>query len=122
MSDDLAMSAVFADPERQIVRSAQVTVHPPRTWADLMRRRVRAATGTTQVYDSVAPVRSDARTAAKDLVDLARAHPPIVPKLVVFMVAAVVARSRAARAIAAGDDTTWLRDESSRAGSPADDH
>ncbi len=49
MADDLAVSLAFAPHERAVVPGATVTVHPPRTWADLIRRRVRATTSTHQL-------------------------------------------------------------------------
>ncbi|MBY8880039.1 glycosyltransferase [Actinacidiphila acidipaludis] len=49
MADDLAASLAFAPHERRVVDGARVTVLPPRTWADLIRRRVRAGTSTAQL-------------------------------------------------------------------------
>jgi hypothetical protein len=49
MADDLAASLAFAPGERTVVGAARVVVHPPRTWADLIRRRVRAAVSSAQV-------------------------------------------------------------------------
>jgi hypothetical protein len=49
MADDLAASLAFAPGERRVIEQARVTVHPPRTWADLIRRRVRAETSTAQL-------------------------------------------------------------------------
>jgi glycosyltransferase involved in cell wall biosynthesis len=115
MADDLAVSTMFEAAETKIVDGAMVVVHPPATWADLMRRRVRAVTGTHQVYANgeVAPV-TDSRTTPSDLVKVVRGRPSTAMSLPVFLAAAVLARRRAARAIRAEDYTTWLRDESSR--------
>ncbi|WP_225847056.1 glycosyltransferase family 2 protein [Streptomyces sp. HPF1205] len=49
MADDLAASLAFAPGERRVVEQARVTVRPPRTWADLIRRRVRADTSSAQL-------------------------------------------------------------------------
>jgi Glycosyl transferase family 2 len=114
MADDLAMSAAFADPERCITTEAVVVVHPPRTWADLIRRRVRTSTGTAQAYASDTGWRTDSRTATADLLALGRRRPVLAPKIAVFAAVAVIARRRAAAAVAAGDYSTWLRDGSSR--------
>jgi glycosyltransferase involved in cell wall biosynthesis len=114
MADDLAMSAAFEAGERRLTHGAVVTVHPPRNWADLLRRRVRAATGTAQVYAAAEGVRTDSRTGWPDLLRIARRRPGNAPKVALFLAVAVLARRRAARAVAAGDYTTWLRDESSR--------
>jgi glycosyltransferase involved in cell wall biosynthesis len=118
MSDDLAMSSAFAPDERRVVAHATVVVHPPRTWGDLLRRRIRAATGTRQAYDDSGTqppdLVTDSRTTRSDLIAVVRARPSLLLRLPVFVLAAVIARRRAAHAIAAGDYATWLRDESSR--------
>jgi glycosyltransferase involved in cell wall biosynthesis len=129
MADDLAASLAFAPAERLVVPSARVTVHPPRTWADLIRRRVRADTSSHQFerYQAQtarpgqdgagpAPEPPSARTSTADLRTLLRREPWLLPHLTVFLVAAVTARRRSRRAVRAGDFGTWLRDESSRRG------
>ncbi|WP_153454938.1 glycosyltransferase [Streptomyces smaragdinus] len=113
MADDLAASLAFGPGERAVVRTARVVIRPPRTWADLIRRRVRAATSTAQLEGHGGP---SARTAASDLLRIAVRDPRLLPALAVFVTAAFVSRRRAAKAIAAGDFDTWLRDESSRTG------
>ncbi|MFE4588620.1 glycosyltransferase family 2 protein [Streptomyces laurentii] len=123
MADDLAASLAFADGERTVVRTARVVVRPPRTWRDLIRRRIRAATSTAQLEEkqresdagraSGAP---SARTGLGDLRALLRADPALLPALFVFLTAALVARRAARRAIRSGDFDTWLRDDSSRQG------
>jgi glycosyltransferase involved in cell wall biosynthesis len=113
MSDDLAMSEAFTGEQRRIVTDARVVVHPPRTWADLVRRRVRAMTGNVQARASgVAGTSSQTRPA--DLVGIARQSPSLAVKVCVFVVTAAVARTAARRRVRAGDFSTWLRDESSR--------
>ena len=52
MSDDLAMSrGLRGRPSAAIVDEATVVVHPPRTTADLLSRRVRVVTGNAQATD-----------------------------------------------------------------------
>lgn len=119
MADDLAASLAFAPDERVVVRTARVLVHPPRTWADLIRRRIRAATSTTQLEqqqqeNSPAAPAPTARTSKKDLGDILRAEPRLFPAVLVFAAAAVIARRKSAKAVSSGDFGTWLRDESSR--------
>jgi glycosyltransferase involved in cell wall biosynthesis len=114
MSDDLAASGAFTDAERSVVDSAVVIVHPPRTWNDLVRRRTRVAIGTAQAYAGDTGLRTDSRTTRSDLRRLLRQRPSLAPRLVVFLVASLVARRRAAAAVRQGDYKTWLRDESSR--------
>ncbi|MGW7452137.1 glycosyltransferase [Streptomyces sp. NPDC054787] len=133
MADDLAASLAFGAGERRVVESARVTVRPPRTWSDLIRRRIRAATssaefegfqaaqrGATSVRgqrppgpDAPAPT---ARTGAADLRALVRERPSLLPAVLVFVVAALAARRGSRTAIRDGDYSTWLRDESSREG------
>ncbi|MEV0451142.1 glycosyltransferase family A protein [Streptomyces sp. NPDC050600] len=138
MADDLAASLAFGPAERSVVRTARVVVRPPRTWRDLIRRRVRAATSTAQLEDHQArSAREDhrarsapedrqaapeptappsARTGVADLRALVRADPTLLPAVVVFLSAALAARRGARKAIRARDFDTWLRDESSRQG------
>ncbi|MFF0433597.1 glycosyltransferase family 2 protein [Streptomyces sp. NPDC004327] len=123
MADDLAASLAFGPAERAVVPAARVVVRPPRTWADLIRRRIRAATSTAQLEDQQresAPAGRgappSARTGLGDLRALLRAEPTLLPALLVFVTAALVARRGARRAIRARDFDTWLRDESSREG------
>ncbi|MEV0977330.1 glycosyltransferase family 2 protein [Streptomyces sp. NPDC049915] len=113
MADDLAASLAFAAHERRVVGAARVVVHPPRTWRDLIKRRVRAAVSTAQV-ERQGPQGASARTGRSDLTALLRAEPSLLPGVVVFVAAALVARRGARKAIRAGDFGTWLRDESSR--------
>lgn len=113
MSDDLAVSDAFTDDERTIVDTATVTVHPPRTVGDLLKRRVRVVAGTTQA-SQLGIRRSDSTTTPATLAKLAKERPALIPRLCVFAGITVIARLRARKFTAAGDFTTWQRDESSR--------
>lgn len=107
IADDLAASLAFAPAERVVVDEARVRIHPPRTWADLLNRRTRAATGVTQLEQAhLDQPGGSARTGLRDLTTLARRRPHHVA---VFLTAALIARRRARR-----PSTTWQRDESSR--------
>ncbi len=114
MADDLAASLAFAPEERLVVGAARVVVHPPRTWPDLLRRRVRAAVSTAQVERQQRPPEASARTGKADLLNVLRREPRLFLGVVVFVAAAVIARRKAEKAIRAQDFGTWLRDESSR--------
>lgn len=123
MADDLAASLAFAPGERSVVEAARVVVHPPRTWSDLVKRRVRAATSSAELerFQAAEPAGAassvpSARTGTGDLRALLRAQPRLLPGVVVFVVAALAARRGARKAIRTGDFSTWLRDESSRQG------
>jgi glycosyltransferase involved in cell wall biosynthesis len=113
MGDDLAASLSFGPDERRVVDSAQVIVHPPRTLSDLLRRRVRSMTVTVQAELSTDLPAS--RTSTGHLRTLLQERPlRNAPRIAWFAAVTAVARSRARRAVRAGDFTTWLRDESSR--------
>jgi glycosyltransferase involved in cell wall biosynthesis len=114
MADDLAASLAFAPEERLVVGAASVVVHPPRTWPDLIKRRIRAAVSTAQVEGQRGPEEASARTSTADLKAILRGEPNLFAGVVVFVAAAVVARRGARKAIRAQDFGTWLRDESSR--------
>jgi glycosyltransferase involved in cell wall biosynthesis len=115
MGDDLAASVAFAPAERRVVTAARVVVHPPRTLADLIRRRVRSVTATTQLQAALPGAVDAARTTRADLLGIVRRRPATAPKLAVFLAVTALTRWRARRPIRSGDFTTWLRDESSRA-------
>ncbi|MFE1872493.1 glycosyltransferase [Streptomyces sp. NPDC059496] len=129
MADDLAASLAFGPGERRVVEEARVVVRPPRTWSDLIRRRVRAATSSAEYERFQAARRAGApevaaeqvseqtaRTGTADLRALLRAQPALLPGVVVFVVAALAARRGSRKAIRDQDFSTWLRDESSREG------
>jgi hypothetical protein len=115
MGDDLAASVAFSPAERRIVAGARVVVHAPRTVGDLVRRRIRSVTATTQLQREMPAAVDSARTTKADLLAIVRRRPATAPKLAVFLAFTAVTRWRARRHIRSGDFTTWLRDESSRA-------
>lgn len=112
MNDDLVASELFAADERRVVAEATVVVRPPRTVKDLVRRRIRVATGNAQADDHGARQGS---TSLSDLLVLGLRQPSIGLRVPVFMTVTLVARMLSRRAVRTGDYTTWLRDESSRA-------
>ena len=114
MSDDLAWSLKFAPSERIVVAEAQAIVHPPRTFGDLLRRRVRAATGIAQLEHAEEAPKSSARTQPTDLLHIIVREPQMAPRVIVFLAVAVLARWRGHRTVRQRDYSTWLRDESSR--------
>ncbi len=114
MSDDLHLAMSFAPEERTVVPGARVTIRPPKTYADLLRRRVRAMTGNTRMSAArgAPPVRGAGATPGA-LARMAMAEPRLLPGVVVFVATAAVSKLLGRRAARRGD-TTWLRDESSR--------
>jgi glycosyltransferase involved in cell wall biosynthesis len=119
LGDDLAASLLFAPHERRIVPGARVVVRAPRTFTDLLRRRIRAATGVAQLERAEQAPRSTERTRLADLRAIVRAEPRLAPRLALFFFVTVLARLGARRAVARGDYVTWRRDESSRRGGVA---
>jgi hypothetical protein len=113
MSDDLAMSEVFEPGERRVVWTAFAEVRAPGTLRDLLRRRVRVATGNTQA-GQVGLRRPESSTTWGTLARLTIRQPGLAPRVPLFLLVGAVARLQSQRAVRAGDYTTWLRDESSR--------
>jgi len=113
-ADDLAMSLAFSAAERAVVDDARVRVHPPRTFGDLMRIRIRAAAGVAQVEQTAGAPPSTARTRPSDLVAIVAGEPFLAPRVGLFVLVAGLVRWRAGRAHRAGRGARWLRDESSR--------
>jgi hypothetical protein len=117
-ADDLAASLAFTPHERVIVQDARVVVHTPRTVSDLVRRRIRVATGVTQITQTEGAPSASAQTRPADLLEIVRREPRMAPRVAVFLVVAMIARRGARRAARRGDYATWLRDDSSRSDAP----
>ena len=113
-ADDLAASLMFEPHETALVPGARVIIHPPRTFADLLHRRARSATGVAQIERAQDLDGSADRTRISDLTAIIRRRPGMLPQVGYFLSVAVFARLRAIPALARGDYQTWLRDESSR--------
>ena len=120
MSDDLAVSEAFEPDERRIVDSARVLIRVPSTARDLVRRRVRVATGNLQA-DQLRLRRPGSATSPRTLAAIALKDPRMLICVPVFIATGLVARRQAWRAVRRGDYTTWLRDESSRVALPRDE-
>lgn len=113
MADDLAISEAFEPAQTYVSPDSRVVIHPPRTVSDLIRRRVRAVTGTHQVMAAKLGNPSS-RTTIADIGLVVREDPAMLWRLPVFGSVTVISRIRARRAIRRADFTTWQRDESSR--------
>jgi glycosyltransferase involved in cell wall biosynthesis len=121
MADDLVVSLMFSPEERVIAQDARVTVHPPRTLADLLRRRTRVAMGLHQIKQTANAPRCSARTRIADVIVIVCLNPRLALRAVVFIAITVMAR-RKSRSVT-GQWTsydTWLRDDSSRDSPGAD--
>lgn len=120
LADDLAASLAFSLDERVIVPGARVVVYPPRTFADLMRIRVRAAMGVNQIEQTDGAPSSTARTQPAEIASIAYHQPLLAPRVALFLMVAALARLRARRMAAQGGYSTWLRDDSIRQVSATD--
>lgn len=114
LADDLAMSLSFAASERCIVSRARVIVHTPRTFRDLLRRRVRVVQGVAQLRQVPRAPAPGARTRVADLLAIARRDRRMMPRVALFLSVTLLARSWAAWSVARRDYSGWRRDESSR--------
>lgn len=115
IADDLAVSLAFKPDETAIVSRARVLIHPPRTAADLLRRRMRVAESTAQLKATPGmPDPGNTRTKSSDLLSLARTGPGMALRVSLFLVIGLVARLRAKRSAILNDYSAWHRDESSR--------
>jgi glycosyltransferase involved in cell wall biosynthesis len=115
IADDLAVSLAFKPDERAIVHNARVLIHPPRTFADLFRRRVRIAESFAQLKTTADIPDSDAtRTHPSDLFSLACTRPEMILRVSIFLFVGMTARLRASRSALRKDYSAWHRDESSR--------
>lgn len=115
IADDTAVSLSFEPHERAIVSDARVLIHPPRTFADLLRRRVRIAESTTQLKTTVGmPDPHATQTQPSSLFSLARTGPRMTLRVGLFLAIGMAARLRASRSASRNDYSAWHRDESSR--------
>ena len=114
LADDLAASLEFSPTERVIVPDAKVTVHPPRTFSDLLRGRARAAMGTTQLEQAEGAPAATARTRPADLAAIVRREPRLAPQVGLFLMVALLSRAKARRVTRKAGYSVWLRDASSR--------
>ncbi len=111
-SDDLAMHLAFGPDERRVVPGAAAEIRPPRTRADLFRRRVRALQGSRELQADGASAASRGGTSWSDLRAIVRRRPGLSVTVPVFLAYGLAARAK----VRWGrfDRTAWLRDESSR--------
>ena len=96
------------------MRKAHVIVYAPRTVGDLLRRRIRVATGISQITRSGGAPESSEYTSIRSLFAIIARNPLLTPRMVVFLSVAVLARRQGNRAVQRSDYRTWLRDGSSR--------
>ncbi len=113
VSDDLAFSEAFGPDERCVVRTAVVTVTPPRHLRDLIARRTRVVAGNEQ-YDRQESDAPRERTSLRTLANVVRAQPQLWFDVPVFIAITLSARWRARGRVKRREFDVWDRDESSR--------
>ncbi|ACV80771.1 glycosyltransferase [Nakamurella multipartita] len=112
MADDGLIAMSFAPHERVVVRNARVTIWPPKTYRDLLRRRIRVATGNAMMAGQPSFERPSGAS-ARWMLRLAVTQPVLLPKIAVFAGTTAIVRLRK-RLSRRTSDRVWLRDESSR--------
>jgi hypothetical protein len=115
IGDDLYVHTRYSGSERLIVEDAISLVYGPRTLTDLLRRRIRAAEGNTELAETATTSASSGR-ALLGLLGLGPSHVALWPRLAVFVSVTLIARLRAKVRAGRRGTTGWLRDESSRGG------
>jgi hypothetical protein len=115
IGDDLYLHSCFTDTERRIVRASRSVVRGPRTVADLLRRRTRAAQANAQLGARTGAQTVTTTSSAAELARLAVREPGLLPSLTVFVAITLAGRIRARWRARTGRSDVWLRDESSRA-------
>jgi glycosyltransferase involved in cell wall biosynthesis len=113
MSDDKIIAMSFEPAERRVVRTAKVTIMPPKTYRDLLRRRVRVVAGNDQVRRRHPLIDRPSGASPGHLARVAIRRPRSLPAVAVFAWTAALARIISGLATRRGD-LAWLRDESSR--------
>jgi len=91
-ADDLAASLAFAPAERSIVAAATAARQPPRTFAGLLYRRIRAAVSLAQLERAWPGPSCAARTRPGDLAAIVRADPRATPRVAYFVSVAAIAK------------------------------
>jgi glycosyltransferase involved in cell wall biosynthesis len=112
-ADDLYFDTRFAPAERRIVVDAHSRVRGPKTFADLLKRRIRAAQANAEIGSRTQGRSVTTTSSGREIGRIALGRPALWPSLAVFVVVTVCARVGARRRERSGD-SQWLRDESSR--------
>jgi hypothetical protein len=113
MSDDLALSLLFAPEERVVLATATVIVHPPRTLAALLVRKERSVVGNRQLRAAGIATQSD-RTRPRDLLKVGLRSPRHALGTVVVVAVALGARLRTRGHSGSDAAHRWGRDDTSR--------
>jgi glycosyltransferase involved in cell wall biosynthesis len=102
IGDDMWLSALFSGDERRSVAGATFTIRPPRTVAQLVRRRARIMLGNEEVR-ALLPARPEAARHAGAAPTLLRRDWRLLPQVTVYLALSVVAELEARRRRKRGD-------------------
>jgi hypothetical protein len=92
LADDLAASLSFAPAERSIVAAARAVRQPPRTFPDLLYRRIRTAASADQLERAWRRRPAAARIRPRDLAAMVRADPQAAPRVAFVVSVAAIAK------------------------------
>ena len=92
LADDMAASLSFAPAERSIVAAARASRQPPRTFTDLLCRRIRAAASLAQIERARCTPSLAARTRPADLAAIVRSDPMAAPRVALFLAVTAIAK------------------------------
>jgi glycosyltransferase involved in cell wall biosynthesis len=109
LGDDVWISALFERHERRSVRDATVTVRPPSTVRQLVRRRARAVYGNEEVR-AILPQGTSVQRRQGAALRLLRRQPRLAPQVAVYLAVSVAAEIGARRRRKRGD-RRWSGDE-----------
>jgi glycosyltransferase involved in cell wall biosynthesis len=114
IADDEYVRSLFDDGERATADGCFVTIHAPRTFADLIRIKTRSRLGLYQLRDRfpelAAKRRRKSSTWRRDVIR----QPRLWPAALVYLAVNVITRFRARRQFGRLADYRWERDESTR--------
>jgi glycosyltransferase involved in cell wall biosynthesis len=111
IADDLFVHRLFSDEERRSVESCESVVRPARSFAGLVRRKVRVFAGNYQLERSLGP-QATRRGRRGSLLGVVLRQPKLLGCLPVYVAVSVLSKVGAARKVRRGDDDTWERDDS----------
>lgn len=116
-ADDLYVQRLFRDSERRNTEGT-FTVQVPRTAKSLVTVRTRVARGNAELADAGEALSQDTLDASSSttgttraMLDAVRRNPKLLPAAVAYAGVTAIARRRAVKA---GADTAWERDDSTR--------
>lgn len=112
-ADDGFVRIQFRTEERETLRSVHTTVFPPRTISNLIATKTRAHYGSYELANTSPDLWLNRGESNRNSLMRLFANPRLWPKLFVYGVVTIVAKSRARKQIKSGG-AKWERDSTSR--------